>query len=58
MEGVRMGRTHLWKGFLLCNVRKGGEGHGTAVKGAFLEGRRYRVEGAIHYMRESRIIIQ
>lgn len=42
----------------ICSVRKGGEGHGTAVKGAFLEGRRYRVEGAIHYMRGSRIIIE
>lgn len=46
------------EGILLCSVRKGGEKHGTAIKGAFLERRRYRVEGAIHYMRGSRIIVE
>lgn len=41
---------------LLCMVRKGGEGNGAAVRGAYLEERRCRVEGIIHYMRGSRVI--
>lgn len=43
---------------LLCSVRKGGEGHGAAVKGTYPEGRRYRVKGVIHYMRGSRAITE
>lgn len=31
------------EGILLCSIIKGGEGHGTAVKGTYPKGRRYRV---------------
>lgn len=33
---------------ILCRVRKGGEGHGATVEGAYLEGRRHRLEGVIY----------
>lgn len=46
-------------GDILCRVRKDGEEHGAAVEGAYLEGRRHRLEGVIyiiHHMRGGRVI--
>lgn len=43
-------------GDILCRVGKGEEGHGATVEGAYLKGRRHRLEGVIHHMRGGRVI--
>lgn len=52
MKGIRIGRTYVWRGYILQG--KKWEGYGAIVEEAYQEGRRCRLEGVIHHITPSK----